>query len=120
MIIQNEDKDPIEPNDSPFGGCLVYTFSQSVSLVNFGILDIDEGSNAEITVTDSNGLALPTFESPRVIGNNVSSWNLGISLDFSYFPNVLFSLMHTFRLRCCCCRVSGRPTQLKTWLISTT
>jgi hypothetical protein len=38
MIIQNEGIDASMPNDSAFGGCLNYTFSQSVRLLNFGIL----------------------------------------------------------------------------------
>jgi hypothetical protein len=50
LIIQNKDKPLREPNDSAFGGCFVFSFIESVSLINLGLMDIDEGT-ANITVS---------------------------------------------------------------------
>jgi hypothetical protein len=50
LIIQNPKKPIGQPNDSAFGGCFVFKFSSAVSLINFGILDIDEGVEVNTTV----------------------------------------------------------------------
>ena len=40
MIIQNENMSPSVPNDSAYGGCLVFDFEQSVDVSNLALLDI--------------------------------------------------------------------------------
>jgi hypothetical protein len=87
MIIQNENMDPSVPNDSAFGGCMVFNFIVPVQLRNFGIMDIDETENVDITITKSQNVQLPTFESPRTIGNN-GLWLANSTLDMSPFTDV--------------------------------
>jgi Cornifin (SPRR) family len=70
LIIQNEKMDPSTPNDSPHGGCLVFDFMQPMNLINFALLDIDEQSSANITITNSNQLELPIIFTPPGIGDN--------------------------------------------------
>ena len=40
MIIQNENMSPSVPNDSAYGGCLVFDFEQSVDVSNLALIDI--------------------------------------------------------------------------------
>jgi hypothetical protein len=87
LIIQNESMDPSIPNDSANGGCFVFEFSQPVTLLNFGILDIDEGDNAVISITSSTG-PFPSFESPANIGDN-GHWKAATTEDLSAFSNVV-------------------------------
>jgi hypothetical protein len=87
MIIQNENLDPSIPNDSPFGGCMIFDFIVPVQLRNFGIMDIDEAENVDITITTSQNVQLATFESPRTIGNN-GHWYANSTLDMSRFNDV--------------------------------
>jgi hypothetical protein len=44
LIIQNKNNLEDDPNDSPFGGCFIIEFQQSVELVNMGLLDMEEPS----------------------------------------------------------------------------
>jgi hypothetical protein len=87
LIIQNENMDPSIPNDSANGGCFVFEFVQPVTLLNFGILDIDEVDNAVISITSSNG-PFPSFESPPNIGDN-GHWKAATTNDLSAFVNVI-------------------------------
>jgi hypothetical protein len=87
MIIQNENIEPSNPNDSAFGGCVVFTFIQPVALKNFGIMDIDETENVDITITTSTNVQLDTFESPRAIGNN-GLWYANSTADIALYNDV--------------------------------
>jgi hypothetical protein len=87
LIIQNESVPASKPNDSAGGGCLQFTFTQSVSLLNLGVLDIDEKSLAKITVTDS-AYAYKTFNSPNNIGDN-GLWIVNKTVDTSQYDDVL-------------------------------
>jgi hypothetical protein len=86
LIIQNEDKDPSEPNDSRFGGCFVFQFVQPVNLLNFGIVDVDEGV-VTITITSTTA-GMQTFDSPSNIGDN-GHWKAALTKDLSDFVNVV-------------------------------
>jgi hypothetical protein len=37
-------------NDSPYGGCLYFDFARPVSLVNTGLLDIEEQSTITVCI----------------------------------------------------------------------
>jgi hypothetical protein len=87
MIIQNEEMDPSIPNDSAFGGCMIFNFIEPVALKNFGIMDIDESENVDITITTSSNVQLATFESPRTIGNN-GLWFANSTADIARFSDV--------------------------------
>jgi hypothetical protein len=51
LIIQNENKTVDNPNDSAFGGCLVFTFIDPVDLINIGLLDVEEIANITVRQT---------------------------------------------------------------------
>jgi hypothetical protein len=81
LIIQNENIDAEIPNDSPYGGCFVFTFLQPVTLLGFGIMDVDETETATISITSSTG-TYPSFESPTTIGDN-GHWKAATTYDLS-------------------------------------
>jgi hypothetical protein len=88
MIIQDENIHPSVPSDSRNGGCLDFTFTQSVSLVNFGIMDIDETVSVDIIMTSSeNNLELEPLESPSNIGDN-GHWIANQTTDLSPYHNI--------------------------------
>jgi hypothetical protein len=86
LIIQNENMDPSIPNDSAFGGCFVFEFVQPVTLLNFGIMDLDEG-RATISIRSSSSGRLQSFNSPSNIGNN-GHWKAATTKDWSPLVNV--------------------------------
>ena len=88
MIIQNENLDPSTPNDSAYGGCITYYFTQPVSIDDFGIMDIDEDMNVEITAYDSYDKEIVSFESPRTIGDN-GFWAAASTADLSPLQQVM-------------------------------
>ena len=51
MVLQNTDYPESEPNDSPDGGCMIFTFDYPVTVTDFGVLDIEEENLVEITVS---------------------------------------------------------------------
>lgn len=51
LIIQNENIATEEPNDSPNGGCMYFTFfGRAVSLNGIGLLDIEEGATISVSL----------------------------------------------------------------------
>jgi hypothetical protein len=69
LIIQNESIAPTTPNDSPYGGKIRFAFTKKVTLLDLGIIDIDEEDSVEVTVTAEGRADFP-FNSPDNIGNN--------------------------------------------------
>jgi hypothetical protein len=67
MIIQNENKPASNPNDSAYGGCLNFEFTETVSMIDLVLLDIDDGDAATVTF---NGNTSPDITSPLNIGDN--------------------------------------------------
>jgi hypothetical protein len=86
LIIQNEDISPVFPNDSSHGGCLVFDFVQPVSLLDMGIMDIDD-TIAAITVTMMNGQSY-SFDSPSDVGDN-GLWKVKSTNTLSAFDGVV-------------------------------
>ena len=87
LIIQNESIDPSEPNDSAYGGCILFEFVQPVTLLDFGVMDIDEAMNVETTLTDASGDVF-SFPSPENIGDN-GHWKVATTMDLSTFADVV-------------------------------
>jgi hypothetical protein len=87
LIIQNEGLIPSIPNDSAYGGCFNFAFTQPVDLTNFGLLDIDEGSSVEISITTAT-LTTTTFDSPSDIGDN-GFWKANVTMDLSPYKRVV-------------------------------
>jgi hypothetical protein len=88
LIIQDEHTDPSWPNDSAYGGCFQFTFvARSVSLVNLGLLDIDETATAKIGVTDSKQ-KFTSFNSPANIGDN-GLWIANKTVDMAAYDDVV-------------------------------
>ena len=52
LIIIQDPRYTDRPNDSAFGGCLLFTFETPVELVNLGLLDLEE-QGVTVTVRDS-------------------------------------------------------------------
>jgi hypothetical protein len=87
MIIQDENVHPSVPSDSRNGGCLDFTFTQSVSLVDFGIMDVDETDSVDIIMASSDNLELEAIESPSNIGDN-GHWIASQTTDLSPYSNI--------------------------------
>jgi hypothetical protein len=87
MIIQDENIHPSVPSDSRNGGCLDFTFVQSVSLVNFGIMDIDETDSVDIIITTSESIELEPLASPSNIGDN-GLWIANKTTDLTRYNDV--------------------------------
>jgi hypothetical protein len=49
LIIQNEKNAVSDPNDSAFGGCVVFNFTHPVVLINFGLLDTERIVNITVS-----------------------------------------------------------------------
>ena len=108
--------DSSTPNDSAYGGCLNYYFTDPVNMLDFGILDIDEGSNLQIAMfDDSDNTIDPAFESPGNIGDNVRASLLlnAVSLRFrTCLSHLLLSIVFFFFF---VRRDSGQPLLRKTF-----
>jgi hypothetical protein len=85
LIIQNEDIAPVFPNDSIYGGCLVFNFTQPVTVLDMGIMDIGDDV-AVISITMANGRVV-SFDSPSNVGHN-GLWKVKGTYDLSAFDGV--------------------------------
>jgi hypothetical protein len=57
LIIQNENKPVITPDDSSFGGCIIFTFAYPVAVINFGLLDPEEIANITVRTKSPRGIS---------------------------------------------------------------
>jgi hypothetical protein len=48
LIIQDEDHGENTPNDSPIGGCFIIEFERPVTLINMGLLDMEESPRVSV------------------------------------------------------------------------
>jgi hypothetical protein len=86
LIIQNENKPASIPNDSAGGGCLVFNFTYPVSLLDMGLLDIDERKSPAIYVEKSD-FSMTSFNGPSNIGDN-GFWAANKTLSLAAFDDV--------------------------------
>jgi hypothetical protein len=88
LIIQNEDIDPSIPNDSRYGGCFFFQFVQPVTLLNFGIMDVDESDAATITITPKSGGPVDPIDSPPGIGDN-GHWKAASTVNLTDYGEIV-------------------------------
>ena len=70
-LIISEDNDSTDPDDSSRGGTISFNFNRLVRLEQFGLLDIDENNNVEITTfADTAGTQKIQQFSVQGAGNN--------------------------------------------------